>query len=196
MARQARRIKAEKQAAQEVDERMATAVAEAKGKALPCTAEDIIRERDERGLSWAQVAKNLDLKSPGAARAAYTKLTGRPHTESVMQGRAARGTGVRATNRKTAAPEWGDDSDQDEIEAKLNGRWIEESGSGKDYTPGHWSGSTIVIRRKHGYEEEVRVKQVTAFTFGKDGNLPLTIEFRSGNGAFRAVYAKDIKEVR
>lgn len=195
MSRQSRRIKVEAQAAEEVEQRMETAVKQRSRKELAITAEDIVRERDERGLSWAQVAKNLDLASPGAARSAYTKLTGRPHTESQMQGRRApRGTGVRSTNRKTVGVQWDDDSDQDEIEQRLNGAWIEESGTGKDYTPGHWSGSTIVVARKYG-EEEVRVKVVKAFTFGKNGDKPLTVELLADN-AFRAFYVRDIKEVR
>lgn len=200
MSRQAARIKSEQQAAKEVDQRMEAAVQEPKqrkAKPLTITAEDIVRERDQRGLSWAQVAANLDLSSPGAARKAYTDLTGRPHTDSQMQGRrAARGTGARVSGRKTFAVEWGDDSDQDEIETRLNGVWVEESGDGKSYQPGHWSGSTITVQRKYGIEE-VRVGQVQAFTFGPKENLPLTVEIRDGhNRCFRAFYVRDIKEVR
>lgn len=201
MARQSQRIKAEQQADKEVEEFMATAVAETKRRkrVITCSAEDIIRERDERGLSWAQVAANLDLGSPGAARKAYTDLTGRPHTDSQMQGRRApRGSGVRVSGRKTFAVQWDDDSDQDEIETRLNGVWVEESGEpgSKSYTPGHWSGSTITVARRYGIEE-VRVGHVMAFSFGKDGNKPLTVEIREGsNHCFRAFYVRDIKEVR
>lgn len=201
MARQSQRIKAEQQADKEVEEFMATAVAETKRRkrVITCSAEDIIRERDERGLSWAQVAANLDLGSPGAARKAYTDLTGRPHTDSQMQGRRApRGSGVRVSGRKTFAVQWDDDSDQDEIETRLNGVWVEESGEpgSKSYVPGHWSGSTITVHRKYGIEE-VRVGHVMAFSFGKDGNKPLTVEIREGsNHCFRAFYVRDIKEVR
>lgn len=209
MARQSQRIKAEQQANQEVEERMTTALQDLlpktggepkrRKRVITCTAEDIIRERDERGLSWAQVAANLDLGSPGAARKAYTDLTGRPHTDSQMQGRRApRGSGVRVSGRKTFAVQWDDDSDQDEIETRLNGVWVEESGEpgSKSYTPGHWSGSTITVARRYGIEE-VRVGHVMAFSFGKDGNKPLTVEIREGsNHCFRAFYVRDIKEVR
>ncbi len=203
MGRQGQRIKSEQQAAKEVEQRMETAVQEAKKsrnrKPLAITAEDIVRERDQRGLSWAQVAANLDLSSPGAARKAYTDLTGRPHTDSQMQGRrAARGTGVRVSGRKTFAVEWHDDSDQDEIINRLQGPWVEEQGEpgSKSYSPGHWSGSTITVQRKYGVEE-VRVGQVLAFTYGPKEDLPLTVEIRDGsNRCFRAFYVKDIKEVR
>lgn len=48
-----------------------------------CTKEDLIRVRDTEQKSWAKVAQELGLGSPGAARRAYT-LAVRPHTESVL----------------------------------------------------------------------------------------------------------------
>ena len=229
MAGQARRLRAQRKAAQEVDARLAQALRthrktsdlknhnviglnqQPKEASMPdtdtkersrsrkpitCTAEDIVRERDERGLSWAQVARNLDLGSPGQARKAYTVLTGRPHTDSIMQGhRAPRGSGVRST--KTFAVQWDDDSDQDAIIERLQGAWIEESGDpgSKSYTPGHWSGSYITVQRKYGIEE-VRIRRVIGFTFGPKEDKPLTVEVKSDQGAYRAFYVQDIKEVR
>ncbi len=81
-----------------------------------CTLEDIVRERDDRGLSWAQVAANLSLGSPGGARAAYTRLTGRHHSESnptIKRSGAAKS--ISGSRRKMNQRVWDDDSDQDEI---------------------------------------------------------------------------------
>lgn len=86
-----------------------------------CTAEQIVEERDRKGLSWAQVAANLGLGSPGAARSAYSKLTGRPHTESnpTIQ-RAHKGaTTAGGTRRAVRSVSWDDDADQDEIIAAI-----------------------------------------------------------------------------
>jgi hypothetical protein len=201
VTRQAKRLRAEAKADQEVEATMAasTATAKASRKAPACTAEDIVRERDQRGLSWAQVAKNLDLGSPGAARTAYTKLTGRHHSESVMQGhRAPRGSGARLVGRKTIAPQWNDMTDQDEIIERLNGPLVPESGEpgSKGYQPEHWSGSVIVIQRKYG-TEEVHVKHVKAFSFGKNGDKPLQVELLDRHtGGTRCFYVADIKEIR
>lgn len=194
--RQGRRIKAEQKAAQQVEERMEAAVQEAKPKRqrikeFTFTVEEIKHERDTRGLSWAQVAKNLNLPNPRAAHMAYVRLTGE---DSRGQGKRSH-NGMSVSTRKTVATEWNDDSDQDEIEERLNGHWVEESGSGKDYRAAHWSGSTIIVQRK-GYLEEVRIRHCTAFTFGPNDDLPLTVEVKSDQGAFRAFYVRDIKEVR
>ena len=53
----------------------------------PFTADEIGALRDGEMLSWRNVAERLALGSPGAARRAYTQLV-RPHTESVLPGRA------------------------------------------------------------------------------------------------------------
>lgn len=50
-------------------------------------AEEMTRLRDTEQNSWAKVAAALGLGSPGAARRLYTALV-RPHTESVLEGRA------------------------------------------------------------------------------------------------------------
>lgn len=165
----------------------------------PCTAEQIVAERDGAGRSWKQVAINLNLGSPGQARKAYTDLTGRPHHESqAIVKRATRGT---ATNRKVDSPGWDDDSDQGEIEARLNGEWVEESGSGQNYTPAHWTGSMIVVERTvretATFIEEVLVGRVVEFTFGPKGDQPLQVwVVQKDTGAMRCFRVADIKEVR
>lgn len=57
------------------------------------TKADLIRLRDTEGNSWAKVADVLGLGSPGAARRAYSAAV-RPHTESVLAGRARPGSDV------------------------------------------------------------------------------------------------------
>lgn len=165
--------------------------------AWPCTAEDLVKERDHAGRSWAQVAVNLGLGSPGQARKAYSELV-RPHHESQMSGKRAR-TAV-AKNRRTESPGWNDDSAQEEIEARLNGEWIEETGSGSNFIPAHWSGSDIVVRRQSGsyvYEEEIQVKYVVEFTFGKNGDCPLGVTFICRyTGHFRTIQVQEIIQVR
>ena len=147
------------------------------------TAEDIKKLRDEVGLSWRQVAVNLDLGSPGAARKAYTTLTGRDFKESAMTGRRTKTLmGSAKTNtRKVYAPVWDDDSDQDEIIERLKGARI------------------FVVREVKGLQlqEELVVQRVVKMSWdGKDEDGPLAVTFyeREGGGA-RTVRVQDIKEV-
>jgi hypothetical protein len=207
-----RKAKKERKSAEEFIREAADAVAngdvpvkpkrvriDGKVQELGLTADDLRRERDVKGLSWRQVALNLGLGTPGAARAAYSTLTGQSHHDSVMTGkRAPRGT----ARKRVDAPGWNDDSDQEEIEARLNGGWIEESGSGATYTPAHWAGSSIVVQHTvpggtHKFEEEVDVAYVKAFTFGKNGDQPLQITLiEKATSAYRTFFASAILEVR
>lgn len=199
MAGQATRIKKEAKAKAAAKKRVAEAVAEAKASTYEFTAEDITKIRDGEGLSWADVAKRLKLKSPGAARKAYTALTGRPHNESVMTGRKRAARSSASSVRVVL--EWNDDSDQDDIMARLNGMWVEAIGEpgSKNYQPAHWSGSHIVVRRTmYGNDtvEELRVAYCTRFSFGKNGDQPLSVEVVDRDtGATRQFFVKDIVEV-
>lgn len=168
-------------------------------KELTITEADIVRERDERGLAWKQVAINLGLGNPGAARRAYAELTGRPHDSSQpLLARAPRGSGAR----QTLTPLWDDDSDQADIEAKLNGPWVEESGEGKNYKPGHWAGSFIKVRRSVvrpertlDWEDELEVARTAAFTYGPEGDQPLQVTVFAKNGASHTFRVSDILAV-
>lgn len=185
---QARRMRADKKAAAKAEAKVVEELTKAKARAArkenPCTAEDIVRERDEKGLSWKQVAVNLDLGSPGAARSAYTRLTGRPHNESALGKRAKRlpkGV-VRGALRKTHAPEWNDDSDQDEIIERI-------------------TGSVIVVNRTFRNivlpEERIVVGRIVGFRYdGKDedGALCVTIVDKD-TSASRTFRVADISEV-
>lgn len=161
----------------------------------PCTAEQIEHERDTRGLSWAQVANNLGLGNPGAARKAYAELTGRPHNSSQpVVTRAPKG----AATKRTVTPLWDDDSDQEEIEAALNGPWVEASGEGKDYRPAHWSGSAIKVRRRLGemeWEEQLRVSRTDSFTYGPEGDQELQVTVFAEEGGARTFRVKDFLAV-
>jgi hypothetical protein len=201
--RQAKKAKAEVAKAEEFIEAEGTKAKARATKAPACTEEQIVNERDGKGLSWKQVAINLDLGSPGAARRMYTQLTGRHHSESQMTGkRAARGSA--STGRKLTNPEWNDDSDQDEITDKLQGVWVEPIGEvgSKNYVPGHYSGSRIVVTRKlrgseETYDEELRVARVVSFTFGKDGDQPLQVTvIDEYSGAQRCFFVTDITSVQ
>lgn len=158
----------------------------------PCTAEQIVEQRDKHGLSWRHVAANLGLGSPGQARKAYAELTGRSHTESVMTGRrATRGTG----SKQRTSPGWHDDSDQDEIIERL-------------------THATIVVRRDAKgipLEEDAHVCRIDKFAFdGPDGDGPLVVHVitkdlgececnvkpqDAGTGTWRCFRVADIVEV-
>lgn len=195
---QRKRIAAEKKEAAAAEAKIAketeAAVRRAarKGGEWPCTAEQIIHERDARGLSWRQVAVNLNLGSPGQARKAYTALTGKPHYESAMTGkRASRGT----VNRKVDSPNWNDDSDQDEIIERLQGKWHEPTKDSK----GHYDGSIITVACDYKglqWEEEVQVARVKEFAFeGKDEHLVISV-FTRDTGALRCFRVDAIKDVK
>lgn len=206
---QKRRTKAEKAAKVQAEATVGAAVAEAvertrKRKPVACTAEQIVAERDGKGLSWKQVAINLDLGSPGAARRAYTELTGKPHNESQpLLKRAPRNTSG-APARKVDRPDWNDETDQQMITDRLQGEWIPPKGEPgtKNFQPGHWQGSNVTVERKlrgtdRTYEETVRVRRVVEFSFGKDGNQPLQITVVDDySGATRCFFVADIADVR
>lgn len=187
---QAKRDKASRKAKAKAESRVAELVSGAKKRTRKSidhvTLEDIVRERDENGLSWAQVAINLDLGSPGAARSAYEKLTGRHHSESNPVARRApssrSGLGVRPERRKTFVPKWDDESDQDDIASTISNRVI------------------TVVTECYGSEraEEIAVGRIVKFTFdGKDEDGPLVIHFHDKyNGASRSIRVADIKNVR
>lgn len=167
----------------------------------PCTAEQIVAERDGKALSWAQVAANLNLGSPGQARKAYTQLTGRAHNTSqpVVKRTSAPG-GIRRAIQEAV---WNDDSDQDEIIERVQGIWQPSFGNigTKEYVPGHWSGSTLlVVRDLKGVhmEEEVSVGRIIKFAYdGKDDDGPLVMHvIDKFSGATRVFRVADIKEVR
>lgn len=198
-----RKAKKEAAKAEEFIEAATEAASNGKGKRRPrgewpCTAEQIVAERDHAGRSWAQVAVNLGLGSPGQARKAYTALTGKPHHESQMTGKRA--SKAVARGRKVQSPGWDDETDQTEIEARLNGEWVEASGSGNQFIPAHWTGSDIVVQRTSGsyvYEEEIQVKYVTEFTFGLRGDCPLGVTFIDRfTGGFRTIRVAEIIQVR
>lgn len=70
------------------------------------TKDQIMSER-EAGLSWAQIADKYGLGNPGAARRAWTQLTGTPHTTSIVPGKPGRKPGVKkktTTTPKVEAP--------------------------------------------------------------------------------------------
>lgn len=70
------------------------------------TAEDIERERDQKQQSWKQVATALGLKTPGGARKAYSVLTGRDHSTSVLNGRTTRSSGGEMVKGEAMKPIW------------------------------------------------------------------------------------------
>ena len=194
---QAKRIRAEAKAKAQAEAKVAEELAKSERRAArkegwPCTAEEIKHERDSRGLSWRQVATNLNLGSPGQARKAYTELTGTPHYESQMTGkRASKGS----VGRKVDSPNWNDDSDQDEIIERLQGKWNEPT---KD-TKGHFDGSVITVAmdlRGMQWEEEIPVARVMGFKFeGPDEHLVIfVIDRTTGNTrCFRVDAIKDVK---
>ena len=183
-----------KQASEKAKARVAELREEAEGRQrrkrggeYSFTAEEITRQRDELGLSWRQVAVNLDLSGPSAARTAYTALTGRPHHESLMTGKRASTRGqmgsAKMSTRKVDAPTWDDDTDQDEIIERLTGSRIIVRRTVRDATP---------------LEEDILVGRIVRFTFdGPNGDGPLVVHFNDRETMVRrSVRVADIKEVR
>jgi hypothetical protein len=192
---QRKRVKAEKQEVSAAIEKAARGTVTRKRREITISAEQIIDERDTKGLSWRQVALNLDLGTPGAARAAYTQLTGKPHNTSIMAGkRAPRGSRFQLS--KTNSPNWNDDSDQDEIIEKL--RTCEPNLSDRAKCV---QGVTITVKRDIGgmkYDEEMTVHRLIKFTYdGKEEEGPLVVHLIChDDGAYHSVRVKDIVGIR
>jgi hypothetical protein len=193
-------IKAAQKEAEAAERKIAEEVSKAAARAnrVEVTAEDLIRERDDKGLSWRQVGINLDLGSPSAARKAYTKLTGKPHWESQMKEGARAKAGTVSSGRKTLEPVWFDDSDQDEIIAAITHRNIVVRRTLKNERAGQ------VFELP---EETVHVSRIIKFAFdGKDqeGSLVVYVLTRDAcdcvskdpdTGRNRVFRVTDIKEV-
>lgn len=147
---------------------------------------DIERERDERGLSWRQVATNLGLGSPATARKAYTALTGRPHNEKTQfASNVTRNTGEMGSSKgrtkKTYLVDWNDETDHEEIRSRCTGARLVVDLSFKDIT----------------HEEEVRVRTVGPIYFDDSGFGDLVLDIVDADtGATRTFKACDIKEVK
>lgn len=137
-------------------------------KGWDITKEQIEDARDGKGLSWADVAKLLNLGNPGAARRAYTELTGRDHSTSVMTGRRAR-SGA-SSRSKLDLPTWDANSDRQEMVDRL-------------------TNATIVVKSSlygdNGPTEELNVAHIRKFD-DSDPERP-AIEFIEG------IYRKDAK---
>lgn len=160
------------------------------------TSDDIIRVRDHQGQSWRKVAQVLGLNGPGAARSAYTALTGVPHHESQpLVKRQPKGS---FSGKGVDRPEWTDDTDQDEILQRLQGEWHPPEGEGKQYRPGYWDGSLVTIRRaSFGFpvEEEITVARIERFHFNYKDELEVHAVSRE-TGASRVFRVTDIIKVR
>jgi hypothetical protein len=101
--------------------------------------EALVRLRDEQQLSWAKVAQELGLGSPGSARRIYSQLV-RPHTESVLAGTTTRG-GAKVTPVHLA------DANLTAIRKAIVGK-------------------VIVVQRQGGRTEEMPVAKVVSLSKG------------------------------
>lgn len=110
-------------------------MAKAQVREVEVDKEQLAILRDGEHLSWAKVAERLDLGSPGAARRVYSKLV-RPHTESVLPGKA----------KGDAEPVDFTDANLATLQERLTGR-------------------TIVVTRAHG-QEQIPVAKVTSVKNG------------------------------
>lgn len=191
---QRKRIK-EKEVVSAAIEKAAKGTVTRKRREIVISAEQILEERDTKGLSWRQVALNLNLGTPGAARAAYTQLTGKSHTTSIMAGkRAPRGS--RNASTRTDSPKWDDDSDQDEIIEKLRPCQPNPTDRAKCM-----HGVTITLQRIIGgekFEEEMTIHRLVKFTYdGREEDGPLVVHVISHeDGAYRSLRVKDIIGIR
>lgn len=160
------------------------------------TTQDIEKARDIQALSWAKVAEALGLKSPSAARKAYTELTGRPHNTSTPivarkpRSKAAGSSGGSARSASPNAvvvdthPHWHVDSDQDEIIAKLTPLYGDDGKA--TYIP------VITVERTGGFTESVGIQQLIAFDFSKDEKHLAVSLYDAFNGAYRCFYVDHI----
>lgn len=162
------------------------------------TAEDIKRERDDKKQSWRAVATALGLSSPGAARTAYTELTGVPHYESQVkvhrQPRQAKDP--KAKRERNAGvlnfqPDWKvpeDDAKLDALQEEIIQR-LQPDGPDK-------VGATILVQRSYGFTEEITVGSIQRFSFEGKNDDKLVVHFYDAyNGGARAVDITTIKEV-
>jgi hypothetical protein len=199
MTRQTTAARRQRKEAAAAEEFIDGAVQETRRRAQPTynfTAEDIIRERDTNAQSWRKVAQVLGLGNPGAARRAYTALTGLAHdTSQPLVQRQPKGS---FSGKPVARPDWDDDTDQDEIIQRMQGEWHAPRQEGKKYIPGHYDGCLVSIHRNHfgvNCTEDISVARVVGFKFDYDDHLEVEVVDRD-SGARRTFYVTDIAKVR
>lgn len=170
------------------------------------TEADIRRERVERGLSWRQVAINLSLKSPDAARKAWVALTGTPHntTETTSRKPTVRGNAPAGVNgaSKTLTPMW-DTKYIDSLDDEGLDRFQDEV---KDTITGKSITLERVLRSITIPEETLRVMRVERFTFeGPNEDLVVHVyedrttgtgKERATIGVARSIRVRDIRVVQ
>lgn len=161
-----------------------------------CTVEQIVDQRDVKGLSWRQVAVNLGLGSPAAARSAYSRLTGRSHTESSPElKRAHKGaTTASGSRRRMNEVQWDDDTDQDIIIEAMTHKDIRVVRTVRGMTlPDEWAHVSRIERFAFEGEEECLVVRV----FTKEA-AHCECRIKPGvdpdYGVARAFRVRDIKE--
>jgi hypothetical protein len=196
--------KAATDAATFVDAAVATALADgsaangtkpkrSKGpKAWPCTKEEIEAARDGQGLSWRDVGVLLGIGSPGQARTAYTALTGRDHSTSVMTGRRAR-SGTSGSGKVLVQAKWEDMSGQEIVDHLLGHRIILKA------LPGGTENETLYCGKVHkltGDGDTLAVEIVDARFYPKGHKHEGEIDPKSGSGASRTIRLNRILEVR
>lgn len=122
-----------------------------KNNTTTITAKQIAALRDDQLLSWARVAAELNLGSPGAARRLYSSLV-RPHTDSVLPGRTPGDAKVTPVHLA--------DADIDTIRDAIVGR-------------------TIVVQRAKA-TEDIHVAKITSVKNGTvnlhDGNKARSVK--------------------
>jgi len=176
------------------------------GTQWPCTAEEIIEERDAKSQSWKQVAVALNLgegkKNRGRyAQHAYEELTGLSrHDSRPLGGRipSAGTNGAHATparRQRALRTQWDDDTDQGEIEAALMGVRVENEKTGSvSWRPVKITVQRTVYGRK--YTEEISCRYATEFSYGPEGDQPLQVSVvENYAGASRTVYVADVVKV-
>lgn len=149
----------------------------ARGSFDHVTAEQLVQCRDKEQLSWRAVAVKLELGSPGQARKAYSELTGRSHSESVIASRAVRGA---SKTKASLRPKWTNKTKPSEIRSAINHR-------------------IILVERNLGEPEPIRVRKVLGFQMrtGSGKVCPLQVHFIDDyNGASRSVFVKKIVAVQ
>lgn len=102
-----------------------------------CDRDDLVRLRDTEQKSWAAVAAELGLGSPGSARRIYSAVV-RPHTESQLAVRRRPGQRVQPVHLANA--------DLATIREAVEGR-------------------TVVVQRRNG-TEDIPVAKVTSLNEG------------------------------
>lgn len=139
----------------------------------PAVGEQVVKLRHEDKLSWRIIANQLDLGSPGKARAVYTAHTGRPHNEAPDVIRATKSR--RESDPAATNPVFQEDAEYGDIKGAFK------------------KGAKVEVKYSHG---TIETYEVGVFKGLQEESKGMVVNFQDSDGKYRSPALRQIVGVR